>query len=137
MKFQVHFKGTNTIKALIMAPKDRDSKLQKSGVIYKFECAHINCPGEYIGESSRTFRDRLKEHHRAPSPIHHHNSSTGLLVSPECFTSVDRESWGSLGTLKRLCIHVNDSSLNKNLGKYQLRHKWEQVLQDTPAIQLK
>ena len=48
---QVHFKGTNTIKTLFMAPKYRDIKLQKSGVIYKFKCPHINCPKEYIGES--------------------------------------------------------------------------------------
>ena len=34
-----------------MAPEDRDNKLQKSGVIYKFKCLHINCSEEYIGES--------------------------------------------------------------------------------------
>ena len=45
---QVHFKGTNTVKTLLMAPKDRDNKLQKSRVIYKFKCPHINCPKEYI-----------------------------------------------------------------------------------------
>ena len=27
----VHFKGTHTIKTLLMAPKDKDDKLQKSG----------------------------------------------------------------------------------------------------------
>ena len=50
-----------------MTPKDRDNKLQKRWVIYKFKCPHINCPEEYIGESRRTFRDRLKEHLRVPS----------------------------------------------------------------------
>ena len=45
---QVHFKGSNTIKTLLLAPKDKDTKLQKSGVIYKFRCPHINCPKEYI-----------------------------------------------------------------------------------------
>ena len=30
--FQVHFKGTNTIKQLLMVPKDKDSKLQKVGL---------------------------------------------------------------------------------------------------------
>ena len=50
-----------------MAPKDRDNKLQKSEVIYKFKCPHINCPKEYIGESGRTIGDRVKEHLRAPS----------------------------------------------------------------------
>ena len=41
---QVYFKGTNTIKTLLMAPKDRDNKLQKSVVIYKFKCPHIKLP---------------------------------------------------------------------------------------------
>ena len=31
--FKVRFKGTNTIKQLLMAPKDKDSKLQKGWVI--------------------------------------------------------------------------------------------------------
>ena len=66
---KVHFKGSNTIKTLLMAPKDRDNKLQKSGVIYRFNCPHINCPEEYIRKSGRTFGDRLKEHLIAPSSI--------------------------------------------------------------------
>ena len=45
---QVHFKGTNTINTLLMASKDRDSRLQKNGVIYKFKCPHTNCLEEYI-----------------------------------------------------------------------------------------
>ena len=121
-----------------MVPKDRDSKLQKSGVIYKFKCPHVNWLEEYIEESGRTFGDRLKEHLRAPSPIHHHGNSTGHLVSPECFTIVDREPQGVTRNINEaMYIHVNDPSLNRNLGKYQLLHISDQVLQDTPAVQLK
>ena len=87
--------GPNTIKTLLVAPKERDSKLQKSGAIYKFKCPHINSPEEYIGESDRTFGDRFKEHLRAPSPICHHSNSIGHLVSPEYFTIVDRELLGT------------------------------------------
>ena len=68
---QVHFMGSNTVKTLVMAPKDMDTKLQKSGVIYKFRWPHINCSDEYIGETGRTFGDRLTEH-QGPFP----NSST-------------------------------------------------------------
>ena len=50
-----------------MAPKDKDTKLQKSGVIYKYKCPTINCPEEYIWETGRAFGDRLKEHLRTPS----------------------------------------------------------------------
>ena len=63
---QVHFNSSNTIKTLLMAPKDKDTKLQKSGVIHK--CPQIYCPKEYNGETGRAFGDRLKEHHWAHLP---------------------------------------------------------------------
>ena len=136
--FQVHFKGTNTIKQLLMAPKDKDPKLAKSGVIYKYKCPTINCTEEYIGESGRTFGDRYKEHLKAPSPIHLHTSSTGHPVSPECFSIVDREAQGMARNIKEaMYIRVNDPSLNRNLGKFQLPHVWDQVLKDTPTLHLK
>ena len=34
---QIQFKHSNIIKTLCMAPKDKDTKLQKSGVIYKYK----------------------------------------------------------------------------------------------------
>ena len=53
---QVYFKGDNTIKNLLMAPKDQDTmQRKKSGVIYRYKCDRVECDEEYIGESSRTF----------------------------------------------------------------------------------
>ena len=133
---QVHFKGSNTIKTLHMAPKGKGHQLQKSEVIYK--CTTINCPEEYIGETGRAFGDRLKEHLRALSPIHQHTSSTGHPISTDCSTIIHREAQGTTRNIKEaMYIRANDSSLNKNLGKYQLPHVWDQVLQDTPALKLK
>ena len=83
---QVHFKGTNTIKQLLMAPKDRESKLQKSGVIYMYKCPQINCTVEYIGKPGRTFGDGYKEHLKVSSPIHLHTTTTGHPVSIDCFS---------------------------------------------------
>ena len=121
-----------------MAPKDRGNKCQKSRIICKFKCLHINCLEEYIGESGRAFGNRLKEHLRVPSPIHQHSSFTGCPVSPNCFTIVHRESQGTSRNIKEaMSICVNDPSLNRNLGKYQLPHIQDQILQDTPALQLK
>ena len=34
-------------------------------------------------------------------------------------------------------MKVNDPSLNRNLGKFQLPQVWDQVLKDTPSLQLK
>ena len=97
---QVCFKGSNTIKQLLMAPKDKDPKLAKGGVIYKYKCPTINCTEEYIGESGRTFGDRYKEHLKAPSPIHLDTSSTWHPVSPECFSIVDRDAQGMARDIK-------------------------------------
>ena len=110
-----------------MAPKEKDPKLAKSGVIYKYKCPTINCTEEYIGKSGRTFGDRYKEHFKAPSPIHLH-TSTGHLVSPECFSILDRETQGMAMNIKEaMYIRVNDPSLNRNLG----------ILKDTPTLHLK
>ena len=74
-------------------------------------------------ELGRTFGDQLKKHLRAPSPIHQHRHSTEHPVSPNCFTIVDTESQGVTRNIKgSMYIQVNDPSLNRNLGKYQLLH---------------
>ena len=46
---QVHCKGGHTIKKLLMAPKDKDHILNKSGVIYRYMCHRVECDEEYIG----------------------------------------------------------------------------------------
>ena len=95
-------------------------------------------PWLYIGESGRIFEDRYKEHLKAPSPIHLHTTTTGHPVSPYCFSVVDRDSQGMVRNIKEaMYIRVNDPSLNRNLGKFQLSHVWDQVLQDTPTLHLK
>ena len=73
---QVYFKGGNTIKTLLMAPKDKDPILRKSGVIYRFKCGRVDCDEEYIGESSRSFGERFKEHQKAP----HQSMTTATSV---------------------------------------------------------
>ena len=120
----MHFKGTNKVKQLLMAPRDMDPK-----------CPNINCTEQYIGESGWTLGDRYKEHLKAPSPIHLHTSATEHPVSPECFSIVDRESQSLARNIKEVIYtRVNDPSLNRNLGKFQLPHVWDQVLRDTPSL---
>ena len=74
---QVHFKCTNTLRTLLARPKDKNPKLNKSGVIYHFKCPQISCSEANIGESGRLLDGRIKEHLKAPSPIHQHSSTTG------------------------------------------------------------
>ena len=114
------------------------SRVGGVGAIYHFKCPNTNCPDKYIGEYGRPFGDRIKEHLKAPSPIHQHSSSTGHPLSPDCFNILHREAQGTSGNIKEaMFICVNDPSLNRNLGKYQLPHIWLNILQDTPVLQLK
>ena len=73
----MHFKGGNTIKSLLMAPKDKDPITKMSGVIYRYKCDGMECDDEYIEESSKTFGERFKEHLKAPSPICDHFNIIG------------------------------------------------------------
>ena len=41
-----HLKGGHTIKDLLMAPKDKDPILKRSGVIYRFKCGRVDCDHE-------------------------------------------------------------------------------------------
>ena len=132
---QVHFMGNNTLRTLLVRPKDKDPKLNKSGVIYHFKCPCINCPEAYIGESGRALGTESRSILR---PLPHQSSSTGHPLSPQCFNIIHQETQGSSRNIKEaMFIHVNDPSLNRNLGKYQLSHIWDNILQDTPALQVK
>ena len=135
---QVYFKGGHTIKSLLMTPKDQDPILKKSGVIYRYKCGRVDCNEEYIGESSRSFGERFKEHQKAPSPIYDHSNITGHQVTIENFNIVGREDQNLSRAIKEaLYIRVNNPSLNKNIGKFHLPHIWDEVLFNTSELKLK
>ena len=132
---QVNFRGDNTIKSLLVAPKDQDPILKKNGVIYRYKYGRVDCDEVYIGESSRTFGERLKEHQKAPSPIYDHGNITGQQVTIDNFNIVGRENQNLSRAIKEaLYIRVNNPSLNRNIGKYHLPHIWDEVLLNTSNI---
>ena len=94
-----HKKGGATIKNLLMAPKDEDPILKKSGVIYRFKCNRVKCDEEYTGESARNFGERFKEHLKAHSPIHDHINISGHTVTIEDFSILAREDQTLLRTI--------------------------------------
>ena len=133
---QVHFKGGNTIKDLLVAPKDRESITNKGGVIYRCKCDHPVYTMEYICETYRKFGDRYSEHLGAPSLIYDHANTTGHTIKLDNFSTVDRESQGITRTIRDAMFISQHSPLNRNLGKYQLPLIWEGVLQDMLALHL-
>ena len=134
---QVHFKGNQTIKQILMKPKDKDPKDSKSGVIYSYQCSHLDCNEEYIGETSRTLGERRKEHLKQPSPILGHSQTTGHSIENNNFNSIEREGGGQARTIKEsIYIRVNNPNLNQNVGKYNLNYMWDRVLFNTPGFKL-
>ena len=97
---QVHFKGNTTIKQILMKPKDQDPKDNKSGIIYSYQCNHLDCDEENIGETARTLGERRKEHLKQPSPIHRHIQQTGHTITEDSFSIIGREDQGQARTIK-------------------------------------
>ncbi|XP_072025293.1 uncharacterized protein [Amphiura filiformis] len=56
----VVFKPHQTLRQLLVAPKDKPREEDKSGVVYRVPCE--GCEKVYVGETKRTLGERLKEH---------------------------------------------------------------------------
>ena len=126
---QVYFKGGKSIKHLLVAPKDKHHITTKSGIIYRFKCDRMGCDEEYIGESSRTFGERFKEHLKVPSPIYDHFNTTGHTTTLDNFSIVRREDQNLIRLMKEaIYIRVNNPFLNKIICKCHLPHIRDEVL---------
>ena len=135
---QSHFKGDSTIKNLLVSPKDKDPMFNQSGAIYWYQCGDLSCDDEYIGETSRTFGERHKEHLKDPSPIHHHSNLTGHPTNQNNFQIIGREGHNLARNIKEsIFIRVNNPTLNNKIGKFNLPHIWDRVLLNTPGLNLK
>ena len=134
---QPHFKGGCTIKNLLVSPKDKDPMVSQSDAIYWYQCGDLTHDDEYIGETSRTFDERYKEHLKDPSPIHHHNNQTNHPINQNNFKIIGREGHHmSRYTKESIFIRINNPTLNNNIGKFNLPHIWDSILINTPDIKL-
>ena len=134
---QTHFKGGNTIKSLLVSPKDKDPMVSQSDAIYWYQCGDLKCDDGYIGETSRTFGERYKEHPKDPSPIHHHNNQTNQPINHNNFKIIGREGHHLSRYIKEsIFIRVNNPTLDNNVGKFNLPHIWDRVLINTPGLKL-
>ena len=135
---QTYFKGSNTIRNLQVSPKDKDPMVSQSGAIYWFQCGGLSCDDEYIGETSSTFGERYKEHLKDPSLIHQHCNHTGHPISHKNFQIIKRKGYILARNIKEsISIMVNNPTLNRNIGKFNLPHILDRVLLKTSALNLK
>ena len=111
--------------------------VNQSGTIYWYQCGDLGCDEEYIGETSRTFGERYKEHLKAPSVIHHHSRQTGHPTNHNNFQIIGRERHNLARNIREsIYIRVNNPTLNNNIGKVKQSHIWDSVLLNTKGLTL-
>ena len=91
---QVCFKGQNTIRTMLMHPKDKVDPSLKKDVVYQWSCTKPNCKSSYIGETSRSFSEHTQEHGKeeSNSAIYQHCSTKGHPVpNMDQFKVIDQE----------------------------------------------
>ena len=77
-----YHKPYNTIRSLLVRPKDKSEKTKQCGLVYSMTCD--NCPAEYVGETARTLGTRYGEHTDGKHPqsaIQGHMENTGHTYS--------------------------------------------------------
>ena len=52
--------------------RSRPSAMEKSGVVYSFKCKELGCQAQYIGHSTQTLLNRIKQHRYRTSGIYKH-----------------------------------------------------------------
>ena len=117
---QVIFKGTNTLKANLMYPKDKIPSHLKQDIVYKWSCQEENCNLSYIGKSSWCLGNRIKEHRsQIFSAIYQHSvSNHHPKANISHFKIIDQDS-KQVAREAREAIHIriNNPDLNCNMGK--------------------
>ena len=91
-------------KNFLVAPKDNDPIMKKSGVIYRYKCIRVDCDEAYIRESSRCLERGSGNHQKAPSPIFDHTNITGHNITIENFSIVGREDQNLKRAIKEALI---------------------------------
>ena len=74
-------------------------------------------------------------HAFAKSEENDHYNTTGHDIYIDSFNIVGREDQNFAGSIKEtILMRVNDQSLNRNIGKHQLPHIWDEVLVNLPEL---
>lgn len=130
---QLYFKSSNTLKNILVSPKDKDPKGTKQDVIYHIPCGYESCGAAYIGETCRVLEERIKDHTTNPnSSIKRHHMDTGHPLPNHTDKNVKIISVEA-NTFKRrvkeaIYIKTNNPVLNQNVGKFNLPPIYDQLL---------
>ena len=111
--------------------------VNQSGAIYWFQCGDLSCDNECIRETPRTFCERYKEHLKDHPSSHQHSNHTGHPTSHNNFQIIGREGHNLARNIKEsIFIRVNNPTLNRSIGKFNLSHICDRVLFKTLGLNL-
>ena len=135
MPVQVCFKGVNTLKSMLMHPKDKISNDQKKDLVYHWECKADGCNSSYIGETSRALSERVKEHSKSTTSaiLKHCKDFHHPLPSILDFNIIDKDP-SQITREAKEAIHIRklDPNLNRNIGKMSIPHCFDPLLGAKP-----
>ncbi|XP_072177261.1 uncharacterized protein [Diadema setosum] len=105
----VSFKPTNTLRQMLVHPKDKTPKDQQNNVVYAIQCKDDECDELYIGETKQTLAKRMYQHRRASSSgcgdsaVYSHMNSSNHTFDNKDVVILDREArWFERGVYKRV-----------------------------------
>ena len=139
---QVHFKPANTLRQVLVRPKDPTPPKERCGPVYLIKCEggdNDPCEAAYIGETERTLKARIMEHRRpscTSSEVsqHIHRYHIGHSFDMDNVKILDQDpDWFRRGVKEAIQIRTLKPSLNRDGGRYQLPEVWDNILSDIHA----
>ena len=123
----VHLKPHNTLRGQLVHPKDKIAKEDKAGVVYHIQCPE--CNSNYVGETERILRKRLKEHHRSSSPVGQHATEHSHPFSEQDVSVLHQETdWFRRGVAEAIHIAKERPDLNRDRGRHTLPMIYREII---------
>ena len=151
-------KPANTLRSMLVRPKDPRQLLDNSHVVYRIPCK--NCPSPYIGETGRHLKCRIGEHQASvkkvanrkytrsrklqadqeenKSALADHAAQTNHTIDWDNAKILASHCTNKKGRWIRESIWVRsekEGTVNRDEGGYLLPHVWDSLLGNTNSKQ--
>ena len=127
-----YFKPSNTLRQLLVHPKDPAEKDKVDGPVYKISCEE--CKATYIGETECSLKARFGEHRRPSSTtsevskhIHMDNPNRNITLENTNILLVEHK-WFVKGAKEAIYIRALHPFLNRDGGRYNLPLVWNNII---------